>query len=93
MSKDFKQALSRYELSPQINNPADMVEDKLSELSGQDVSLLMPHVSTDRYGESLLEQSGGELTPYGLLTRRNRQPVKDIRNQPEQRGWQMGISY
>ena len=82
-----------YNLSPQINNPADMVEEKLNKLSGQNVSLLIPHVNMDCYGETLIEKSGGELTPYGLLTRRNGQPVKDIRNQPEQRGWQFGMTF
>ena len=84
-------AVDSYRLSPQINNPSDMVEDKLNKLSGQNVSLLISHVNMDRYGETLIEESGGELTPYGLLTRRNGQPVKDVRNQPEQLGWQSGM--
>lgn len=70
-----------------------MVEDKLNKLSGQNVSLLISHVNMDRYGETLIEESGGELTPYGLLTRRNGQPVKDVRNQPEQLGWQSGMTF
>lgn len=86
-------AVDSYNLSPQINNPADMVEDTLNKRSGQDISLLISHVNMDRYGETLIEESGGELTPYGLLTRRNGQPVKDIRNQPEQLGWQSGMMF
>ena len=40
----------------------------------------------ERYGEALLEENGGELTSYGLLTRKDGQPVADFKEHPEQRG-------
>lgn len=79
--------LDDYSLSRQIGSPADIAEERLRKAArGQSAETLISRVDMERYGEALLEENGGELTSYGLLTRKDGQPVADFKEHPEQRG-------
>ena len=68
-------------------SPADIAEERLRKAArGQSAETLISRVDMERYGEALLEENGGELTSYGLLTRKDGQPVADFKEHPEQRG-------
>ena len=43
----------------------------------QQADLLCRYLNLHGYGEALIQQYGGELTDYGLLTRADGQPVQE----------------
>ena len=57
-------------------SPAELaqyiLEDSLSE---EDLALLLPHLDCKSYVGAVIQQSGAELTPYGVLYRSDGQPV------------------
>lgn len=78
--------LGDYSLSRQISSPAGIAEERLRKaVRGQGAEALISRVDMERYGEALMEESGGELTSYGLLTRKDGQPVADFKEQTGQR--------
>lgn len=49
-----------------------ILEDSLSE---EEIALLLPHLDCKSYVDAVIQQSGAELTPYGLVYRSDGQPV------------------
>ena len=49
-----------------------ILEDSLGE---EDLDLLLPHLDCKSYVDAVIQQSGAELTPYGLVYRSDGQPV------------------
>ena len=49
-----------------------ILEDSLGE---KDLALLLPHLDCESYVGAVIQQSGAELTPYGVLYRSDGQPV------------------
>ena len=49
-----------------------ILEDSLGE---EDLALLLPHLDCESYTRAVIQQSGAELTPYGVLYRSDGQPV------------------
>ena len=49
-----------------------ILEDSLGE---DDLALLLPHLDCESYTKAVIQQSGAELTPYGVLYRSDGQPV------------------
>ena len=49
-----------------------ILEESLSE---EDLALLLPHLDCESYTKAVIQQSGAELTPYGVLYRSDGQPV------------------
>ena len=49
-----------------------ILEDSLGE---EDLALLLPHLDCESYTKAVIQQSGAELTPYGVLYRSDGQPV------------------
>ena len=45
----------------------------------ENADLLCRYLNLYGYGEALIQQYGGELTDYGLLTRADGQPVQNLR--------------
>ena len=66
-----------------------VLKDSLNE---EDIALLLPHLDCTSYAKAVIQQSGAELTPYGLLYRGDGQPIlrqEQKRSQPECRGMEM----
>ena len=66
-----------------------ILEDSLSE---EDLALLLPHLDCESYTKAVIQQSGAELTPYGVLYRSDGQPVirqEHKQTQPEHSGMEM----
>ena len=71
--------------------PEDVARGELRRSMGEEnADLLCWYLNLYGYGEALIQQYGGELTDYGLLTRADGQPVqKPLPPQPTRGGVQM----
>ena len=50
---------------------------------------LLPHVKLYPYGQALLDQRHSALTDYGLVERRDGQPIQALAGQPQRGGMEM----
>ena len=83
-------ALDNYIFSPKYSSPIEVAKGELSvALCDDDAATLLPHLNLYQYGQALIEKCGGVLTPYGLIERKDGQPVQAVENQPGQGGMEM----
>lgn len=84
--------LGEYEMMDCLS-PEEMAEYVLKESMGEeDIALLLPHLDCKSYVKAVIQQSGAELTPYGLLYRSDGQPVirqEQTQNQSDHSGMEM----
>lgn len=83
--------LGAYNLNWAAASPEDVARGELRRSMGEEnADLLCWYLNLYGYGEALIQQYGGELTDYGLLTRADGQPVqKPLPPQPTRGGVQM----
>ena len=83
--------LDAYNLNWAAASPEDVARGELRRSMGEEnADLLCWYLNLYGYGEALIQQYGGELTDYGLLTRADGQPVqKPLPPQPTRGGIQM----
>ena len=83
--------LGAYNLNWAAASPEDVARGELRRSMGEEnADLLCRYLNLYGYGEALIQQYGGELTDYGLLTRADGQPVqKPLPPQPTRGGVQM----
>ena len=83
--------LGAYNLNWAAASPEDVARGELRRSMGEEnADLLCWYLNLYGYGEALIQQYGGELTDYGLLTRADGQPVqKPLPPQPTRGGRQM----
>ncbi len=82
--------LDEYIFSPQLGSPIDVAKGELSIiLAEEDAAQLLPCLDLRRYGQALIERCGGMLTEYGLIERKDGQPVQAPEQQPSQGGMEM----
>ncbi len=83
--------LDAYNLNWAAASPEDVARGELRRSMGEEnADLLCWYLNLYGYGEALIQQYGGELTDYGLLTRADGQPVqKPLPPQPTRGGVQM----
>ena len=84
--------LDAYSLDRSAASPEDVARGELRCAMGEeDAALLCRYLNLYGYGEALIQQYGGELTDYGLLTQVDGQPVqKPLPPQPKLGGMEMG---
>lgn len=83
-------SLEEYIFTPSLNSPEEVAEEELGViLCEESVPQLIPYVDLRGYGQALMEQRGGVLTPYGLLEREDGQPIHSMNEQPEPGGMEM----
>ena len=69
--------LDAYNLNWAAASPEDVARGELRRSMGEEnADLLCRYLNLYGYGEALIQQYGGELTDYGLLTRADGQPVQ-----------------
>jgi len=86
-AEQLMDTLDEYIFSPQFSSPIDVVKGKLSViLTEQDAALITPHLNLYEYGQSLIQHRKGLLTDYGLIERKDGQPVRAMENQSQQIG-------
>ena len=83
--------LDAYNLNWAAASPEDVARGELRRSMGEEnADLLCWYLNLYGYGEALIQQYGGELTDYGLLTRADGQPVqKPLPPQPGLNGMEM----
>ena len=83
--------LGAYNLNWAAASPEDVARGELRRsMEEENADLLCRYLNLYGYGEALIQQYGGELTDYGLLTRADGQPVqKPLPPQPTRGGRQM----
>lgn len=82
--------LDQYTLSPKLLEPEDAAMECLKTmLSDDDAELIAQYLDLHRYGEAVVEQDGGALTPYGLVECSNGQPVQDMEHEHSSDGMEM----
>lgn len=68
--------IDEYLLSSQYQTPEALGKDEIRFLvSGEDADVLLPHVNLRSYGKDLIEHHGLALTSYGIVERRDSQPL------------------
>ena len=83
-------SLDEYIFSPQYSSPTEVAKGELSAvLRDEDAATLIPHLNLYQYGQALIERCGGTLTAYGLIERKDHQPVQTAENMPGQGGMEM----
>ena len=83
--------LDAYSLDRSAASPEDVARGELRSAIGEEqAALLCRYLNLYGYGEALIQQYGGELTDYGLLTRADSQPVQEpLPPQPKLGGMEM----
>lgn len=82
--------LGEYTFSPQPDAPAQYAMDALSAiLPEKDAAQLIPHLDLRGYGQALLQDRNAVMTSFGLIQRKDGQPIQAIETQPEQGGMEM----
>ena len=83
--------LDAYSLDRSAASPEDVARGELRSAVGEEqAALLCRYLNLYGYGEALIQQYGGELTDYGLLTRADSQPVQEpLPPQPRRGGMEM----
>ena len=74
---DLREQLDDYILDPTIRTPEDAARAELHvNMDDREAELLLPFVDLRGYGLALLEKYNSVLTPYGLVERRDGQPLR-----------------
>lgn len=82
--------LDLYQMRTDIESPAKVARETLHRLPNREITdLLLPHVDLVQFGFSLIHKNGSAFTDYGLLERRDGQPVQEITEQPLMGGMEM----
>ena len=83
--------LDAYILDRSAAAPEDVARGELRSAVGEEQAVLLcRYLNLYGYGEALIQQYGGELTDYGLLTRADSQPVQEpLPPQPRRGGMEM----
>ncbi len=82
--------LDQYIFSPQVISPMDAAKEELAAiLRERDAAQIAPHLDLYQYGQSLIQDCGGVLTDYGLIERKDGEPIRTMKNQPQQCGMEM----
>ena len=69
--------LDEYILDPTIRTPEDAARAELHvSMDDREAELLLPFVDLHGYGLALLERYNSVITPYGIVERRDGQPLQ-----------------
>lgn len=82
--------LDEYRLSSQTRSFVQCAEEKLAAIMPkEDAALLIPHLNLYSLGRSLPQERNAAMTSYGLVERKDGQPIQAMEPQPEQGGMEM----
>lgn len=81
-----------YFVDASIHTPEDVARSELSVvLCSVDEETLLPHIDLDGYGRALLKRDQSMVTGYGLVERKDHQPVQRMEHRPQQGGMEMSL--
>lgn len=77
--------LDQYSFHPHLRSPTDLAKEELLVITAEEnARLLLPYLNLHEYGEALIKESGAVLTSYGLIERKDGQPIHSPwQKQPE----------
>ena len=79
-----------YFVDASIHTPEDVARSELSVvLCSVDEKTLLPHIDLDGYGRALLKRDQSMVTGYGLVERKDSQPIQSTKDVPQQSGMEM----
>lgn len=88
---DIANHLEDYFFEPDKHSPEDVAKEELRFLMPEDdAALLIKHVDLCRYGTELIKQSNGKLTEYGLIARKDGQPIQSHEDTGTHMNMEMG---
>lgn len=86
--------LEEHILSPRIASPEDAATEELAiALTKEDAQMIRPHINLHTYGQALLASRNSIQTEYGLIERRDGQPIQTVDQQeaePQMGGMNLG---
>lgn len=86
----FAEKMDKYLFTPQASSPADVAQEKLKVLMGdEDAEMLMPYIDLRCYGRALLERDHAVITKYGLVEWAGGEQAQDMEQQPGPGGMEM----
>jgi len=89
-AEQLMDSLDQYIFSPQYGSPVDVAKGELSViLCEKEREEISPYLDLQKYGQSLIQLCGGVLTDYGLIERKDGQPIQTMEDQPRQGGMEM----
>lgn len=83
------ETIDEYAFNPALQSPMGIAADTLKEALGERVADLLPCVNLHNYGCVLMEQRHSVLTAYGMIERKDGQPIQAMEEQPQQGGLEM----
>ena len=90
LAEQLMDTLDEYTFSPQFSCPIEVAKGQLSViLCDGEREQITPYLNLYKYGQELIQDGGGVLTDYGLLERKDGQPVQAEEQQPQQGGMEM----
>lgn len=90
LAEQLMDTLDEYTFSPQFSSPIEVAKGQLSViLCDGEREQITPYLNLYKYGQELIQDGGGVLTDYGLLERKDAQPVQAMEQQPQQGGMEM----
>ncbi len=82
--------MDEYLVSLQYETLEDIARDELNFIvDPTSVEVIIPYLDLEGYGAALVKGLNAELTDYGMVERKDRQPVHTPEEQPQQGGMEM----
>lgn len=90
IAEQLMDTLDEYVFSPQFSSPIEVAKGQLSViLCDGEREQITPYLNLYKYGQELIQDGGGVMTDYGLLERKDGQPIQAMEQQPQQGGMEM----
>lgn len=84
-------SMEDYIVTREYETMEDVARDEMSVIMSPDsVEIMLPYLDLDGYGQALVRELNADLTAYGMVERKDRQPLYTPQEQPEQGGMEMG---
>ena len=89
---DLISRMEEYIVTPEYETLADVARDEMSVIMSPDsVEIMLPYLDLECYGHALVKALNADLTAYGMVERKDRQPVYAPSEQSQQGGPGMNL--
>ena len=84
--------MDEYIVTPEYKTLEDVARDEMSVIMSPDsVEIMLPYLDLQGYGHALVRELNADLTAYGMVERKDRQPVYAPPEQSQQGGPEMNL--
>lgn len=89
---DLISRMEEYIVTPEYETLADVARDEMRVIMSPDsVEIMLPYLDLEGYGHALVKALNANLTAYGMVERKDRQPVYAPTEQSQQGGPEMNL--